>query len=88
MCEPACVCVCVCLFVQWPLLPCWGVCRLGVEPALIAAIISRQSEAGSRLSPSGYGEMDPTCFGLMQVCVCVWGGGCTCRCIYGVCRWL
>uniref|UniRef100_H3CFI4 Lysozyme g n=1 Tax=Tetraodon nigroviridis TaxID=99883 RepID=H3CFI4_TETNG len=41
--------------------------RLGVEPALIAAIISRQSQAGTNLSTSGYGVSDPNCFGLMQI---------------------
>ncbi|XP_056883041.1 uncharacterized protein LOC130522554 isoform X1 [Takifugu flavidus] len=41
--------------------------KLAVEPALIAAIISRQSEAGTKLSPSGYGQTDPNCFGLMQI---------------------
>ncbi|KAG7233534.1 hypothetical protein INR49_006885 [Caranx melampygus] len=36
-------------------------------PRLIAAIISRQSEAGAALNKnSGYGRRDPNCFGLMQ----------------------
>lgn len=53
-------------------------CRLGVHPALIAAIISRQSQAGTKLSANGFGQFDQNCFGLMQVCVgmlqsCCWG---------------
>ncbi|KAG7215177.1 hypothetical protein INR49_006924 [Caranx melampygus] len=39
-----------------------------VHPGLIAAIISRQSEAGAALNKnSGYGRRDPNCFGLMQI---------------------
>ncbi|XP_019964949.1 selection and upkeep of intraepithelial T-cells protein 1-like [Paralichthys olivaceus] len=38
-----------------------------VHPALIAAIISRQSQAGTILDPSGFGKYDPNCFGLMQI---------------------
>lgn len=62
--------MCVSALVLWLKLSC--VClRLAVEPSLIAAIISRQSEAGSKLNPSGYGQSDPNCFGLMQVCASV-----------------
>nr|XP_029132049.1 butyrophilin-like protein 1 isoform X3 [Labrus bergylta] len=39
----------------------------GVHPALIAAIISRQSQAGTSLSQTGYGTFDHDCFGLMQI---------------------
>uniref|UniRef100_A0A7N8YF95 Uncharacterized protein n=1 Tax=Mastacembelus armatus TaxID=205130 RepID=A0A7N8YF95_9TELE len=39
----------------------------GIHPALIAAIISRQSKFGEMLLPSGFGISDPNCFGLMQV---------------------
>uniref|UniRef100_UPI0037E99E92 uncharacterized protein isoform X2 n=1 Tax=Semicossyphus pulcher TaxID=241346 RepID=UPI0037E99E92 len=38
-----------------------------VPPALIAAIISRQSQAGTNLLNSGFGKIDPNCFGLMQI---------------------
>nr|XP_033465347.1 butyrophilin subfamily 3 member A3-like isoform X2 [Epinephelus lanceolatus] len=41
--------------------------KLGVHPALIAAIISRQSQAGTSLRPDGYGKSDHNCFGLMQI---------------------
>ncbi|XP_070849118.1 uncharacterized protein [Chaetodon trifascialis] len=41
--------------------------KLHVHPALIAAIISRQSQAGTKLSPTGFGMTDPNCFGLMQI---------------------
>ncbi|XP_049424243.1 selection and upkeep of intraepithelial T-cells protein 1-like [Epinephelus fuscoguttatus] len=41
--------------------------KLGVHPALIAAIISRQSQAGTSLRPDGYGKGDHNCFGLMQI---------------------
>nr|XP_046236094.1 butyrophilin subfamily 3 member A2-like isoform X2 [Scatophagus argus]XP_046236095.1 butyrophilin subfamily 3 member A2-like isoform X2 [Scatophagus argus] len=41
--------------------------KLGVQPALIAAIISRQSQAGINLNTTGYGQTDPNCFGLMQI---------------------
>ncbi|XP_076581505.1 uncharacterized protein LOC143317301 isoform X2 [Chaetodon auriga] len=41
--------------------------KLHVHPALIAAIISRQSQAGTKLSPTGFGLTDPNCFGLMQI---------------------
>ncbi|XP_071400436.1 lysozyme g-like [Centroberyx affinis] len=41
--------------------------KLGVHPALIAAIISRQSRAGKMLRTDGYGQYDPNCYGLMQV---------------------
>lgn len=41
--------------------------RLDVHPALIAAIISRQSQAGTSLRADGFGQFDPNCFGLMQV---------------------
>uniref|UniRef100_UPI003AAE1642 uncharacterized protein n=1 Tax=Centroberyx gerrardi TaxID=166262 RepID=UPI003AAE1642 len=41
--------------------------KLGVHPALIAAIISRQSRAGKLLRTDGYGQKDPNCYGLMQV---------------------
>lgn len=46
-------------------------CSLDIHPALIAAIISRQSEAGTNLNGNGngYGRSDPNCYGLMQVCV-------------------
>lgn len=44
-------------------------CSLGIHPALIAGIISRQSEAGTKLTREGYGQSDPSCYGLMQVCV-------------------
>ncbi|XP_044039977.1 uncharacterized protein LOC122870153 isoform X15 [Siniperca chuatsi] len=40
---------------------------LCVHPALIAGIISRQSQAGTKLSANGYGKSDPNCFGLMQI---------------------
>lgn len=40
---------------------------LKVHPALIAAIISRQSRAGIQLKPNGFGQSDPNCFGLMQI---------------------
>ncbi|AWO97326.1 putative lysozyme g-like [Scophthalmus maximus] len=40
---------------------------LSVHPALIAAIISRQSRAGTSLKPGGFGKTDPNCFGLMQI---------------------
>ncbi|XP_026178565.1 uncharacterized protein LOC113139482 isoform X2 [Mastacembelus armatus] len=41
--------------------------KLRVHPALIAAIISRQSKFGEMLLPSGFGISDPNCFGLMQI---------------------
>ncbi|XP_034413323.1 uncharacterized protein LOC117747919 isoform X2 [Cyclopterus lumpus] len=41
--------------------------NLRVPPALIAAIISRQSRAGAALSSSGYGAHDADSFGLMQI---------------------
>ncbi|XP_034020354.1 butyrophilin subfamily 1 member A1-like isoform X2 [Thalassophryne amazonica] len=41
--------------------------QLNVHPALVAAIISRQSEAGGKLRADGYGQQDPNCFGLMQI---------------------
>lgn len=44
-------------------------CSLDIHPALIAAIISRQSEAGTKLNNKGYGLSDPNCYGLMQVYV-------------------
>ncbi|XP_062301206.1 lysozyme g-like [Scomber scombrus] len=40
---------------------------LHIHPALIAGIISRQSQAGTRLDLNGYGLSDPNCFGLMQI---------------------
>ncbi|XP_037614891.1 uncharacterized protein LOC119481763 isoform X3 [Sebastes umbrosus] len=40
---------------------------LGVAPALIAAIISRQSHAGTLLKVDGFGQSDNNCFGLMQI---------------------
>ncbi|XP_029283444.1 butyrophilin-like protein 3 isoform X2 [Cottoperca gobio] len=40
---------------------------LSIRPALIAAIISRQSRAGIDLNRDGYGATDPDCFGLMQI---------------------
>ncbi|XP_060886718.1 uncharacterized protein LOC132958112 isoform X1 [Labrus mixtus] len=39
----------------------------GVHPALITAIISRQSQAGKSLTLTGYGKFDHDCFGLMQI---------------------
>ncbi|XP_071314955.1 butyrophilin subfamily 1 member A1-like [Trachinotus anak] len=39
----------------------------GVHPALIAAIISRQSLAGTLLNPDGSGKFCSDCFGLMQI---------------------
>ncbi|KAM6960433.1 lysozyme g-like [Tautogolabrus adspersus] len=42
-------------------------CRRGVHPALIAAIISRQSHAGTILNLRGFGIYDSNCFGLMQI---------------------
>uniref|UniRef100_A0A3B3UHI6 Lysozyme g n=1 Tax=Poecilia latipinna TaxID=48699 RepID=A0A3B3UHI6_9TELE len=42
---------------------------LRLHPALIAAIISKQSRAGGTLDCKGYGKLDSVCFGLMQVCV-------------------
>ncbi|XP_042259224.1 lysozyme g-like [Thunnus maccoyii] len=41
--------------------------KLKVHPALIAAIISKQSQAGTQLRPDGFGKGDPNCFGLMQL---------------------
>ncbi|XP_040887608.1 uncharacterized protein LOC121177363 [Toxotes jaculatrix] len=38
-----------------------------IQPALIAAIISRQSQAGTKLDANGFGQFDPDCFGLMQI---------------------
>uniref|UniRef100_A0A1A8QSG7 Lysozyme g n=1 Tax=Nothobranchius rachovii TaxID=451742 RepID=A0A1A8QSG7_9TELE len=40
---------------------------LHFHPALIAAIISRQSRAGEELKEDGYGKHDPNSFGLMQI---------------------
>ncbi|KAF7644526.1 hypothetical protein LDENG_00220670 [Lucifuga dentata] len=40
---------------------------MSVHPALIAAIISRQSQAGSSLRPDGFGQYDHNSFGLMQI---------------------
>ncbi|XP_053199221.1 uncharacterized protein LOC128383656 [Scomber japonicus] len=40
---------------------------LHIHPALIAGIISRQSEAGTRLRKNGFGGSDENCFGLMQI---------------------
>ncbi|XP_058480606.1 erythroid membrane-associated protein-like [Solea solea] len=40
---------------------------LRVHPALIAAIISRQSRGGTQLKPDGFGEFDSQCYGLMQI---------------------
>uniref|UniRef100_A0A3B3VQF6 Lysozyme g n=1 Tax=Poecilia latipinna TaxID=48699 RepID=A0A3B3VQF6_9TELE len=42
---------------------------LRLHPALIAAIISKQSRAGGTLDCKGYGKLDSVCFGLMQVCI-------------------
>uniref|UniRef100_A0A1A8FG01 Lysozyme g n=2 Tax=Nothobranchius korthausae TaxID=1143690 RepID=A0A1A8FG01_9TELE len=41
--------------------------ELHFHPALIAAIISRQSRAGQELKEDGYGKHDPNSFGLMQI---------------------
>ncbi|XP_016887901.1 lysozyme g-like isoform X1 [Cynoglossus semilaevis] len=51
--------------------------KYGVEPALIAAIISRESRAGNCLS-GGYGD-GGNAFGLMQVDINPRGGGHTAR---------
>ncbi|XP_059210848.1 uncharacterized protein LOC131989594 isoform X3 [Centropristis striata] len=40
---------------------------LGVAPALLAAIMSRQSRAGAELREDGFGRVDGDCFGLMQI---------------------
>ncbi|XP_008434380.1 lysozyme g-like isoform X2 [Poecilia reticulata] len=40
---------------------------LRLHPALIAAIISKQSRAGGTLDCKGYGKLDSVCFGLMQI---------------------
>ncbi|XP_018545240.1 selection and upkeep of intraepithelial T-cells protein 1 isoform X2 [Lates calcarifer] len=40
---------------------------LRVHPALIAAIISRQSQAGTKLDANGFGQYDSSSFGLMQI---------------------
>uniref|UniRef100_A0A3P9PL79 Lysozyme g n=1 Tax=Poecilia reticulata TaxID=8081 RepID=A0A3P9PL79_POERE len=48
---------------------------LRLHPALIAAIISKQSRAGGTLDCKGYGKLDSVCFGLMQVCVRQTGSG-------------
>lgn len=40
---------------------------LQVDPALIAALISRQSAAGTQLSEGGSGRIDSACFGLLQI---------------------
>ncbi|KAG7497258.1 butyrophilin 3 isoform X2 [Solea senegalensis] len=40
---------------------------LRVHPALIAAIISRQSRGGTQLKPDGFGKFDSQCYGLMQI---------------------
>ncbi|XP_067379246.1 butyrophilin subfamily 2 member A2-like isoform X2 [Channa argus] len=39
----------------------------GIHPAIIAAIISRQSQFGATLRPNGFGHTDRDCFGLMQI---------------------
>ncbi|XP_076019362.1 uncharacterized protein LOC143010738 isoform X2 [Genypterus blacodes] len=41
--------------------------QLKVRPALIAAIISKQSQAGAKLRRDGFGQADPNSYGLMQV---------------------
>uniref|UniRef100_A0A1A7YGK4 Uncharacterized protein n=1 Tax=Iconisemion striatum TaxID=60296 RepID=A0A1A7YGK4_9TELE len=41
--------------------------ELHFHPALIAAIISKQSRAGTELEPNGFGRHDPNSFGLMQI---------------------
>ncbi|XP_026225031.1 butyrophilin-like protein 3 isoform X2 [Anabas testudineus] len=41
--------------------------NLGIHPALIAGIISRQSRFGAELEVNGYGKGDGNCFGLMQI---------------------
>lgn len=41
--------------------------KLSVHPALIAAIISRQSRAGTALKADGFGKYDTNCYGLMQI---------------------
>ncbi|RVE60879.1 hypothetical protein OJAV_G00185400 [Oryzias javanicus] len=41
--------------------------KLHLHPALIAAIISKQSNAGRQLRPDGRGKYDENCFGLMQI---------------------
>ncbi|KAK2863408.1 hypothetical protein Q5P01_002941 [Channa striata] len=38
-----------------------------IHPAIIAAIISRQSQFGATLRPNGFGHTDSDCFGLMQI---------------------
>ncbi|KAM4536953.1 uncharacterized protein PAE49_021368 isoform 2-T2 [Odontesthes bonariensis] len=38
-----------------------------ISPALIAAIISKQSLGGTVLQPSGYGQFDSNSYGLMQI---------------------
>ncbi|XP_041635056.1 uncharacterized protein LOC121504399 isoform X2 [Cheilinus undulatus] len=38
-----------------------------IHPALIAAIISRQSQAGTSLRSDGFGKFDSDSFGLMQI---------------------
>ncbi|XP_072232870.1 lysozyme g-like [Leuresthes tenuis] len=38
-----------------------------INAALIAAIISKQSRAGTILEPSGYGQFDKNSYGLMQI---------------------
>ena len=40
--------------------------ELGIEPAVIAGIISRESRGGTALSPGGWGD-NGNAFGLMQV---------------------
>lgn len=48
--------------------------RKGIDPALIAAIMSRESRAGNTLDSRGYGD-NGNGFGLMQVDVNPRGGG-------------
>ncbi|XP_053275430.1 lysozyme g [Pleuronectes platessa] len=58
--------------------------RHGVDPALIAAIISRESRAGNQLKDGGWGDWNPqrnayNAWGLMQVDVNPNGGGHTAK---------
>ncbi|KAF6738138.1 Lysozyme g [Oryzias melastigma] len=41
--------------------------KLHLHPALIAAMISKQSNAGRQLHPDGRGKHDDNCYGLMQI---------------------
>uniref|UniRef100_A0A8C7XKQ6 Lysozyme g n=1 Tax=Oryzias sinensis TaxID=183150 RepID=A0A8C7XKQ6_9TELE len=41
--------------------------KLRLHPALIAAMISKQSNAGQQLKPDGHGMHDANSYGLMQV---------------------